>query len=198
MIKVADINISEDNCGLYVIRLRGLDAQYFQVIDKKLYFLLTEPNICKQFYTVTISIEDLAGRFIPKTSIYTLNTINCSCNSTTSSTTTTITTTNNPTQCLVRYSRGIINLINFGSYYTGTVTGSLTEGPVWGTNQYGYTDDSHFGVAAVHAGLVIPGQTSTIKFTILGNKTNFPSSTANGVTTSPWPSSWCAVQLSQI
>jgi hypothetical protein len=97
MLKVADINISEDNCGLYVIKLYGNDAIYFQVIDKSLYFLLTEPNICKNLYKVTISVEDLAGRFTPKVTSYSLNTYNCICTSTTTSTTPSPTTTSTST-----------------------------------------------------------------------------------------------------
>lgn len=77
MLKVADINISEDNCGLYVIKLLGIDAKYFKVIDKILYFILSEEQITKSIYTVTISIEDLASRFTPKTVIYQLNTYFC-------------------------------------------------------------------------------------------------------------------------
>lgn len=214
MIKVANLNISQDNCGLYVIRLKGTDASFFRVINNELWFTLQQPNICKTSYIVIVSVEDLAGRFTPLTRTFTLNTPNCFCTSTTTTTTTTTTlipatsttttitttttstTTNSPIDCLARYSRGISNLTNFGSYYTGSVTGSFSGGPVWGTNQHGYTDDSDFSVAAVHAGLVSVGQTATIKFTILGTKTNFPSSTANGVTTLSWLTSWCAIQLS--
>jgi len=220
MLKVADINISEDNCGLYIIKLYGNDAIYFKVIDKALYFLLEEPNICKSLYTVTISIEDLAGRFTPKTTTYTLNTYNCTCTSTTSSTTagptttttttippitstTTSTTTISPlANCynsFLTYAQGagVTNIVNHNTYYTGMVTGQ-TFGNIWGSNNYGYTDDSRWAVAVVHAGLLAPGQTGYIKFTPLGIKNNFPSTTSNGITSSTWLTNWCAVQLSNV
>lgn len=203
MIKVADINISEDNCGLYTVKLLGSDAQFFNIIGKSLYFILSQPYICKNLYTVTISVEDLAGRFAPKTATYTLNANNCSCTSTSTTTTstaqsTTTTTTSTPSTCLVRFAINITNLTNNGAYYTGLVTGAISGGNVWGTNDYGYTDDSDFAMAAVHAGLLQAGQTAILKFTILGTKSNFPSSTANGITTSTWSGNWCAVQISSI
>ena len=92
-----------------------------------------------------------------------------------------------------------------GSSLTGTgpfinnvasVTGSLNGTAVWGNNQYGYTDDSDFRRAVVHAGLLAPGQTTDILFTPLGFKTNYPGSTANGITTSAWSSGWCGITLS--
>lgn len=99
MIKVANLNISQDNCGLYVIRLKGTDAAFFRVINNELWFILQQPNICKTSYSVTVSVEDLAGRFTPLTRTFTLNTPNCFCTSTTTTTTTstpTTTTTNTP------------------------------------------------------------------------------------------------------
>ena len=86
MIKVANLNISQDNCGLYVIRLKGTDASFFRVINNELWFTLQQPNICKTSYTVIVSVEDLAGRFTPLTRTFTLNTANCFCTSTTTTT----------------------------------------------------------------------------------------------------------------
>lgn len=110
----------------------------------------------------------------------------------------TSTTTLPPVTCFeMRYANGVSNIQEYGSYAIGTVT-ALNSGPVWGTNQYGYTDDSRFNTAVIHAGLLSPGQTAQIKFTFLGSKNNFPSSTSNGITSSSWFGSWCAVSLSLI
>jgi hypothetical protein len=111
--------------------------------------------------------------------------------------TSTSTTTSSPFTCFqMRYGYGVTNWQTYGgSYAIGTVTASY-GGSVWGTNQYGYTDDSRFNTAVIHAGLLSPGQTGQIKITFLGSKNNFPSSTSNGITSSPWSGSWCAVSLS--
>ena len=79
------------------------------------------------------------------------------------------------------------------------VTGTLTGGTVWGDNVYGYTTDSDFGKAVVHAGLAVAGQSVNIQFTGKGSLPGpFPGNTANGVTTSPWGTPWCAVTLSLV
>lgn len=93
MIKVANLNISQDNCGLYIIKLKGTDTSFFKIINNELWFTLQQPNICKTSYTVIVSVEDLAGRFTPLTRTFTLNTPNCFCTSTTTTTTTTTSTT---------------------------------------------------------------------------------------------------------
>lgn len=124
----------------------------------------------------------------PRQTSYTL------CPSTPVSTTTTTTTTVSPCYTM-RYSNGVSNVQNYGSYAIGTVTASI-GGAIWGTNQYGYTDDSRFNTAVIHAGLLSAGQTAQIKFTFLGLKNNFPSSISNGIVSSTWSSSWCAVSLS--
>ena len=80
---------------------------------------------------------------------------------------------------------------------TALITGSTAGSSVWGDNVYGYTTDSDFAKAIVHAGLVKAGQTARIKFTGLGSLPGpFPGTTANGVTTSPWSTPWCATLLS--
>jgi hypothetical protein len=85
-----------------------------------------------------------------------------------------------------------------GIYPNQTVTGSLTGGPVWGTDEYGYTDDSDFNRAVVHAGLATVGQTVTISKTSLGVKNAFPSTTQNGITTTAYPFPWCAVTIALV
>ena len=82
-----------------------------------------------------------------------------------------------------------------GPYPDVTVTGA-TSGPVWGSSPY--TDDSDIGTAAVHRGLLTVGQTGTIRKTSVGTISDFPGSTANGVTTWPWFSPWCGINLSLV
>jgi hypothetical protein len=76
-----------------------------------------------------------------------------------------------------------------------SVTGKATGGGVYG-NASGYTTDSDFGVAAVHAGILTAGQTGNIRFTNLGRLPSFLSSTANGITTFSWSVAHCAVSIS--
>jgi hypothetical protein len=63
------------------------------------------------------------------------------------------------------------------------VTGQL-GGSVWGTDVY--TLDSTVSAAAVHAGVVQPGQTATVKVRILPSPPQFVGSSRNGVTTTPY------------
>ncbi|HQR05346.1 MAG TPA: sigma-70 family RNA polymerase sigma factor [Gemmatales bacterium] len=55
-----------------------------------------------------------------------------------------------------------------------------TEGSVWGDGIY--TDDSDLATAAVHAGLLQPGQTGLIKVTIMPGRETYTSATHHGVT----------------
>ncbi|MCF3651848.1 LamG-like jellyroll fold domain-containing protein [Synoicihabitans lomoniglobus] len=64
-----------------------------------------------------------------------------------------------------------------------SITGALS-GSVWGSGIY--TDDSSLAKAAVHAGVVSPGQTKTVTVNIVAGQSSYPASTANGVTTSSW------------
>jgi uncharacterized repeat protein (TIGR02543 family) len=79
------------------------------------------------------------------------------------------------------------------SYPDETVTGS-SSGTVWGSNPY--TTDSTLAAAAVHAGLIGVGDTAVIRRTVLGELNNFTGSSNNGIISSSYNSSWCAVQLS--
>ncbi len=67
---------------------------------------------------------------------------------------------------------------NYQSYYF-YVTGSLT-GSIWGTDVY--TDDSDLATAAVHAGVLRPGEKGIVKVTILPGQSEYTGSTKNGVT----------------
>jgi serine/threonine protein kinase len=65
------------------------------------------------------------------------------------------------------------------------VTGSKAEvGTIWGTDVY--TDDSPLGAAAVHAGVLRPGQRGRVKITILPGRESYQGSVRNGVTSEPY------------
>ncbi len=70
-----------------------------------------------------------------------------------------------------------------GQSFQFLLTGA-TSGGVWGTDVY--TDDSSVARAAVHAGVIAPGETKTVTVTVLPGQSNYAASTRNGVTTSSW------------
>lgn len=70
-----------------------------------------------------------------------------------------------------------------GATFYFRVTGML-EGQVWGTDVY--TRDSVIGAAAVHAGLVKPGETAVLRMTIAPSQQNYPGSSRNGVTSADY------------
>ncbi len=65
------------------------------------------------------------------------------------------------------------------------VTGSTT-GAVWGTDLY--TADSRLAVAAVHAGVLAPGQTGIVEVTIYPGQQRYNGSNQNGVRSNNWGS----------
>ena len=68
-----------------------------------------------------------------------------------------------------------------GIKVTGAAQGS---GSVWGSGPY--TGDSTLAVAAVHAGAVKVGETKIVKVRLVKDPGGYFSSTANGITTSPY------------
>lgn len=68
-----------------------------------------------------------------------------------------------------------------GQTFAFRVTGT-TSGTVWGTDIY--TDDSVLGAAAVHAGILSPGQSGVVHVTILAGQGSYTGTVRNGVTTS--------------
>lgn len=62
---------------------------------------------------------------------------------------------------------------------TGTASGS-----VWGTDKY--TCDSAVGAAAVHAGLLRPGESANLRITIVAGESSYAGTARNGVTSSAW------------
>ncbi len=79
------------------------------------------------------------------------------------------------------------NLANFqgqsGKTFAFRVTGAV-NGSVWGTDVY--TTDSNLASAAVHAGVLKPGQTKVVRVRIVSSPASFQSSSRNGVTSSPY------------
>jgi hypothetical protein len=59
-----------------------------------------------------------------------------------------------------------------------------TDGSLWGGSDGVYTDDSRIGKAAVHAGLLKPGEERVLRVKILAGKPSYPASTKNGITSS--------------
>jgi hypothetical protein len=83
-------------------------------------------------------------------------------------------------------SRGASALVlrgEFGTQLDVEITGRTT-GSVWGSDVY--TDDSDIPTAAVHAGLLKPGEKGTITITIVKSPERYTGSSRNGVTTSDW------------
>jgi LCCL domain len=70
-----------------------------------------------------------------------------------------------------------------GAVHYFRITGA-TEGQVWGSDPY--TLDSKLGVAAVHQGLLKPGQTAVLRMTVVPPLASYPGTTRNGVTTSDY------------
>jgi hypothetical protein len=67
-----------------------------------------------------------------------------------------------------------------GKVYTFRVTGIVGPGNLWGTDVYSL--DSTLAMAAVHAGVLKPGQAGTVRVKILGPQAGLAGSTRNGVT----------------
>jgi hypothetical protein len=77
-----------------------------------------------------------------------------------------------------------------GATYYFKITGAL-EGQVWGTDVY--TRDSVLGAAAVHAGLLAPGETAVLRLQVVAAQQSYPGSARNGVTTTDYgafPECW--------
>ncbi|MBS0657928.1 MAG: hypothetical protein JSR82_06745 [Verrucomicrobia bacterium] len=65
------------------------------------------------------------------------------------------------------------------------VTGT-TSGSVWGTDKY--TCDSALGAAAVHAGLLRPGETANLRVTFSPGESSYSGTARNGVNSNGWGS----------
>lgn len=76
---------------------------------------------------------------------------------------------------------------DIGKKFVVEVTGD-TYGVVWGPGPY--TGDSHLGTAAVHAGLILPGEQATLEVEVIEGTSNYPGSLQNGVQTTAWKPHW--------
>lgn len=73
---------------------------------------------------------------------------------------------------------------SIGKALSFRVIGSADAGGVWGSNPY--TADSMLAKAAVHAGVLQPGEAGLVTVTILPGQLSYVGSTHNGVTTRGW------------
>ncbi len=72
-----------------------------------------------------------------------------------------------------------VQATDIGKTFVFEVTGATT-GSVWGTEVY--TSDTHLGTAAVHQGLLKPGERDVLKVTVIAGQNAYLGSTKNGVT----------------
>jgi LCCL domain len=84
---------------------------------------------------------------------------------------------------------------DIGATFYFRVCGSADE-PVWGTDIY--AGDSALATAAVHAGLVKPGETAIIKVTVVPPLTQYQGSEQNGITSNDFSRFGKAYRLSAI
>ena len=82
-----------------------------------------------------------------------------------------------------------------GATYYFRVTG-VTEGQLWGTDTY--SGDSTIGAAAVHAGLLKPGETDFFRVIVVTPPEKFPGTVRNGVTSTEYGRYQYAWRLSAI
>ena len=76
------------------------------------------------------------------------------------------------------------------------VTGDVS-GPIWGSDIY--TDDSRLGSAAVHAGVLLPGETGLVRVEILEGQESYEGGERNGVVSgayAAWTGSFRILPLS--
>jgi hypothetical protein len=83
-----------------------------------------------------------------------------------------------------------------GKVFYFDLIGADTGGSVWGTDIY--TTDSDLSMAAVHAGVLKPGQKGIVKVTILGKRDGFEGSTRHGITSAAWGSWPVSFQVERI
>jgi len=90
----------------------------------------------------------------------------------------------------------IIDLCDqIGATYYFKVRGE-EQGTLWGTDIY--TGDSSLAIAAVHAGLVKPGDTAVVKVTVVEPQTQYQGSTRHGVTSHDFGRYGTAYRLSAV
>jgi len=93
-----------------------------------------------------------------------------------------------PAGDLTAYAAGI------GQTFYVNATGATT-GNVYGSNTAGYAITSGVATAAVHAGVLTPGQTAVLQISILADAGTYTGSTQNGVTSQPASASGGSFQI---
>lgn len=92
-----------------------------------------------------------------------------------------------------------LNMVNLcdqiGATYYFRVTGD-TSGSLWGTDVY--TGDSALAAAAVHAGILQPGETVVVKVTVERPLARYDGSVRNGVTSHDFGHYGTAYRLARI
>ena len=76
-----------------------------------------------------------------------------------------------------------IEMADIGKVFHFEVVGN-PQGTVWGSEVY--TSDSRLAAAAVHAGVLPPGQKAVVTVRILPGQKSYRGTTANGVTSRNW------------
>ena len=82
-----------------------------------------------------------------------------------------------------------------GKVFAFTVTGGVGGGGLWGTDVY--TTDSRLSLAAVHAGIVKPGETGVVYVKMIPSPPAFTGSTRNGIASSGYGMYTAAYQVLQ-
>ena len=143
MIKIADIFVSNDGCGNYVLRLRGADSAYFTISNKQLYFrddVGTSPRI----YNAIVSLENLPNTATPISRSFSVDRRNCTTTTppptTTSTTTTTTTTTITTTTSTTTVAPGNTANFNLCADWDGQNGNVTTVGTNGGPSAYGTFD----------------------------------------------------------
>ncbi|MDP1921133.1 MAG: LCCL domain-containing protein [Myxococcales bacterium] len=72
-----------------------------------------------------------------------------------------------------------VQAADLGKTFLFEVTGATT-GSVWGTEVY--TSDTHLGTAAVHQGLIKPGEREVLKVKVIPGQNEYLGTTKNGIT----------------
>lgn len=80
-----------------------------------------------------------------------------------------------------------------GKRFAFKVKGAVNGGALYGTDVY--TADSFLAMAAVHAGVLRPGQTGVVRVKIVAPPVAFPGSTRNGVTSTAYTNQHPAYQI---
>ena len=100
-------------------------------------------------------------------------------------------TNGNPVEEVANATAGPANMMayqnQFGKELVFTVTGPQVNGQgmsVWGTDLY--TLDSNLAAAAVHAGVVQPGQTGVVRVRVMASPPQFLGTPRNGVTSASY------------